>query len=61
VVAQCYLAVLSKGGLDELNAKWRAEGIAHPFQARIGINSGSCNVDSFLLAGLDLLTIFALN
>ena len=33
--------------LGELNAKWRAEGIEHPFQARIGINSGYCNVGNF--------------
>jgi class 3 adenylate cyclase len=33
--------------LGELNAKWRAEGIERPFQARIGINSGYCNVGNF--------------
>ena len=33
--------------LGELNAKWRAEGIEHPFQARMGINSGYCNVGNF--------------
>jgi len=33
--------------LLELNAKWRAEGIEQPFKARIGINSGYCNVGNF--------------
>ena len=33
--------------LAELNAKWRESGIAQPFQARIGINSGYCNVGNF--------------
>jgi adenylate cyclase len=33
--------------LLELNAKWRAAGIEHPFKARMGINSGYCNVGNF--------------
>ena len=33
--------------LVELNAKWRSSGIEQPFQARIGINSGYCNVGNF--------------
>src|SRR6476660_1268898 len=33
--------------LVELNAKWRAQGIEQPFKARIGINSGYCNVGNF--------------
>ncbi len=33
--------------LVELNAKWRAAGIEQPFRARIGINSGYCNVGNF--------------
>src|SRR6476660_9158236 len=33
--------------LIELNAKWRAAGIEHPFKARMGINSGYCNVGKF--------------
>src|SRR5450759_1639532 len=33
--------------LVELNAKWRAAGIEHPFKARMGINSGYCNVGNF--------------
>jgi class 3 adenylate cyclase len=31
----------------ELNAKWRAAGIEQPFKARMGINSGYCNVGNF--------------
>jgi adenylate cyclase len=33
--------------LLELNARWRADGIEHPFKARMGINSGYCNVGNF--------------
>jgi adenylate cyclase len=33
--------------LVELNAKWRPSGIEHPFMARMGINSGYCNVGNF--------------
>jgi class 3 adenylate cyclase len=33
--------------LVELNAKWRSEGIEHPFKTRMGINSGYCNVGNF--------------
>jgi class 3 adenylate cyclase len=33
--------------LVQLNAKWRAAGIEHPFKTRIGINSGYCNVGNF--------------
>src|SRR3954469_8010768 len=33
--------------LTELNAKWRASGIELPFKARMGINSGYCNVGNF--------------
>jgi class 3 adenylate cyclase len=33
--------------LIELNAKWRASGIEQPFKARIGVNSGYCNVGNF--------------
>jgi adenylate cyclase len=33
--------------LVELNAKWRASGVEHPFRARMGINSGYCNVGNF--------------
>jgi adenylate cyclase len=30
-----------------LNAKWRNNGIEHPFQVRMGINTGFCNVGNF--------------
>ena len=33
--------------LVELNAKWRAQQIEEPFKARMGINSGYCNVGNF--------------
>jgi len=33
--------------LVELNAKWRNAGIEEPFRARMGINSGYCNVGNF--------------
>lgn len=33
--------------LAELNAKWRNEGVEHPFRVRIGINTGFCNVGNF--------------
>ena len=33
--------------LLELNAKWRAAGIEQPFRARMGINTGYCNVGNF--------------
>src|ERR1700756_4287915 len=33
--------------LVELNAKWRASGVEQPFKARMGINSGYCNVGNF--------------
>jgi adenylate cyclase len=33
--------------LLELNAKWRASGVEQPFKARMGINSGYCNVGNF--------------
>lgn len=33
--------------LAELNLKWRNSGIAHPFQVRMGINTGFCNVGNF--------------
>ena len=33
--------------LAELNIKWRNEGIERPFRARMGINTGFCNVGNF--------------
>jgi adenylate cyclase len=31
----------------ELQQEWRASGFEQPFQMRIGINTGYCNVDNF--------------
>ena len=33
--------------LGELAGEWREKGIEHPFRARIGINTGYCNVGNF--------------
>lgn len=33
--------------LVELNGEWRRRGVDHPFQARMGINTGFCNVGNF--------------
>ena len=33
--------------LAELNAQWRGRGIEQPFRARMGINTGFCNVGNF--------------
>jgi adenylate cyclase len=33
--------------LAELNVKWRQQGIEQPFRARMGINTGYCNVGNF--------------
>jgi adenylate cyclase len=33
--------------LAQLNAEWRQRGIEQPFRARIGINTGYCNVGNF--------------
>jgi adenylate cyclase len=33
--------------LSELNAQWRKRGIERPFRARMGINTGYCNVGNF--------------
>ncbi|MCX7306920.1 MAG: adenylate/guanylate cyclase domain-containing protein [Afipia sp.] len=41
------MAVAMQQRLGELNAKWRAEGVEHPFKTRMGINSGFCNVGNF--------------
>jgi class 3 adenylate cyclase len=33
--------------IAELSVKWRNEGIEHPFRARMGVNTGYCNVGNF--------------
>lgn len=41
------MAVEMQKRLGELNVKWRRQGIAKPFAARMGINTGYCNVGNF--------------
>jgi adenylate cyclase len=41
------MAVEMQRRIAELNAKWRGEGVEFPFEARIGINTGFCNVGNF--------------
>jgi adenylate cyclase len=41
------MAIEMQQRLDYLNAKWRGEGIEHPFRVRMGINTGYCNVGNF--------------
>jgi adenylate cyclase len=41
------MAAAMKTRLEELNRSWRKKGIKHPFQARMGINTGFCNVGNF--------------
>lgn len=41
------MAIEMQRRLGQLNARWRRSGIERPFQARIGINTGYCNVGNF--------------
>jgi class 3 adenylate cyclase len=41
------MAVEMQQRLNELQTKWSNEGIEQPFQVRIGINTGFCNVGNF--------------
>ncbi len=41
------MALAMRERLRELNDAWRRRGIEHPFQARMGINTGYCNVGNF--------------
>lgn len=41
------MAVAMQHRLAELNAEWRKRGIERPFRARVGINTGYCNVGNF--------------
>jgi len=41
------MAVDMQRRLHELNAAWRRRGIENPFRARMGINTGYCNVGNF--------------
>jgi adenylate cyclase len=41
------MAVAMQRRLEQLNAIWRKRGIEQPFRARMGINTGFCNVGNF--------------
>ena len=41
------MAVEMQDRLRELNVKWRRAGVTKPFQTRMGINTGFCNVGNF--------------
>ena len=41
------MAIAMQRRLAQLNIEWRRHGIEHPFQARMGINTGYCNVGNF--------------
>jgi adenylate cyclase len=41
------MAIEMQHRIASLNAKWRSNGIEHPFRVRMGINSGFCNVGNF--------------
>src|SRR5215468_3610315 len=41
------MAIEMQHRIASLNAKWRGGGIEHPFQVRMGINTGFCNVGNF--------------
>ncbi|WP_099556750.1 adenylate/guanylate cyclase domain-containing protein [Hartmannibacter diazotrophicus] len=41
------MAVAMQERMATLNEEWRSRGIEQPFQTRIGINSGYCNVGNF--------------
>ncbi|HVY98492.1 MAG TPA: adenylate/guanylate cyclase domain-containing protein [Dongiaceae bacterium] len=41
------MAVDMQRRLHELNARWRQRGVELPFRARMGINTGYCNVGNF--------------
>jgi adenylate cyclase len=41
------MAVDMQRRLEKLNVEWRSRGIEDPFRARMGINTGYCNVGNF--------------
>jgi len=41
------MAVAMQRQMVELQQEWRASGFEQPFQMRIGINTGYCNVGNF--------------
>jgi adenylate cyclase len=46
-IACVFMGLAMQARLIELNARWRSQGIEHPFQVRMGINTGYCNVGNF--------------
>ncbi|MGC2129855.1 MAG: adenylate/guanylate cyclase domain-containing protein [Candidatus Aquilonibacter sp.] len=46
-IACVFMALAMQARLIELNARWRAQGVEQPFQVRMGINTGYCNVGNF--------------
>jgi adenylate cyclase len=46
-IACIRMALDMQRGIAELNAKWRNEGIEHPFRVRMGVNTGFCDVGNF--------------
>lgn len=41
------MALDMQARLDQLENQWRDKGLEHPFRARMGINTGYCNVGNF--------------
>ncbi|MAW33678.1 MAG: hypothetical protein CMK56_04650, partial [Proteobacteria bacterium] len=41
------MALTMQERMKELQEKWGSEGFAHPFQVRMGMNTGYCNVGNF--------------
>lgn len=41
------MALAMQGRLRRLNAAWRQRGVEQPFQTRMGVNTGYCNVGNF--------------
>jgi adenylate cyclase len=41
------MAVEMQRRMEQLDKQWRQRGIEHPFRARVGINTGFCNVGNF--------------
>lgn len=41
------MALAMQERLDELESVWRDKGFEHPFRARMGLNTGYCNVGNF--------------
>ena len=46
-IACTRMALDMQRAIAELNAKWRNEGIEHPFRVRMGVNTGFCDVGNF--------------